>query len=355
MYFIPFVHLYFNSDMKISSYPYQLQFKFPFRIAHGLRTHTDVVYVKLEHEGFTAWGEAALPPYLPETQKSVVEFLTTFSKSLSSNSVDDWFQKLKHESENMSAKAALDMALWNLKSQMENKSIKELLGFVGDNTNKGFPLGTYTIGVSSFDEMKIKVEEANQFGFEIFKIKLDGKSDKEMVGNFRKLSDKPFAIDVNQGWKNIEEAKDKIDWLKERGCLFVEQPLEKNSMDEMKLMKEKSSLPIYADESCQRLTDLEKAADCFDGVNIKLMKCGGITEAHQMILKALELGLKVLIGCMSESSVGCTAAAHLTQLADYADLDGPYLISNDPFEGMKVVNGRISISKLRLVDESLRS
>ncbi len=337
------------SAFKLSLFPYQLRFKFPFRIAHGLRTHTHVVYVKLEHEGFTAWGEAALPPYLPETQKSVVEFLEAFSKSISSNSVDDWFEMLKPESENLSAKAALDMALWSLKSKMENKSIGELLNI----EQKDFPLDTYTIGVSSFDEMKLKVEEANQFGFEIFKIKLNGENDEEMIDNFRKLTNKKFAVDVNQGWKNVEEAKGKIDWLKESGCLFVEQPLEKSLMHEMKLLKEKSSLPIYADESCQRLSDIEKLKDSFDGINIKLMKCGGTTEAHQMILKARELGLTVLIGCMSESSVGCTAASHLTPLADYADLDGSYLISNDPFEGMKVVDGRISISQLRLSNANL--
>jgi L-alanine-DL-glutamate epimerase-like enolase superfamily enzyme len=313
--------------LHLSLHPYQLQFKFPFRIAHGLRTHTDVVYVKLENEGFTAWGEAALPPYLPETQKSVTEFLTDFSASLSNQSIDVWFEKLQPESKNLSAKAALDMALWNLKSQMEKKSIGELLGI----EQKDFAPCTYTIGVSSFDEMKTKVSEANKYGFEIFKLKLTGEQDEETVSNFRKLSDKPFAVDVNQGWKDVEEATEKIGWLKEQGCLFLEQPLQKDAFDEMKLLKEKSSLPLYADESCQRLTDLERIKDAFDGVNIKLMKCGGISEAHQMILKARELNLKVLIGCMSESSVGCTAAAHLTPLADYADLDGPYLISNDPF------------------------
>lgn len=330
------------SPFKISLYPYQLQFKFPFRIAHGLRTHTDVIYVKIEYEGFTAWGEATLPPYLPETQKSVVEFLTQFSKSLTFNLVDDWFVKLQDASENMSAKAALDMALWSLKSQIENKPIGELL----DIKQSEFPFDTYTIGVSSFDEMKLKVEEANRFGFEIFKLKLNGENDEEMICNFGKLTDKKFAVDVNQGWKNEEEVKCKLGWLKESGCFLVEQPLGKDSLSEVKTLKGQSVLPLYADESCQRLSDLERVAESFDGVNIKLMKCGGITEAHQMILKARQLGLKVLIGCMSESSVGCTAAAHLTPLADYADLDGPYLISNDPFEGMKIKDGRIQINPL---------
>ncbi len=329
--------------MKLSLYPYQLQFKFPFRIAHGVRTHTDVVYVKLEHEGFTAWGEATLPPYLPETQKSVSEFLLDFNKNIFSNSIDDWFEKLNPVQTNLSAKAALDMALWNLKAQVEGKTLIQFLGIRPFE----FPFGTYTIGVCSFEEMKMKVEEGNKYGFEIFKLKLDSENDVEMILNFKKLSDKKFAVDVNQGWETVEEAIEKILWLKEEGCILVEQPLNKISLDEMRILKQKSVLPLYADESCQRLSDIEKLNDCFDGINIKLMKCGGITEAHQMISKAREFNMKILIGCMSESSVGCTAAAHLTPLADYADLDGPYLTSNDPFEGMKIKDGRIQLNPLK--------
>ena len=234
------------------------------------------------------------------------------------------------------------MALWDLKAQVESKTIGELLRI----EQSEFPLATYTIGVSSFDEMKLKVEEGTQFGFKLFKIKLNGETDEEQIRNFKRLSNKKFAVDVNQGWKTVKEATEKISWLKEEGCFLVEQPLHKNAIDEMKLLKQKSVLPLYADESCQRLSDIEKLKDCFDGINIKLMKCGGVTEAHQMILKARELEMKVLIGCMSESSVGCTAAAHLTLLADYADLDGPYLISNDPFSGMKIKEGRIQLNPL---------
>ncbi len=307
-----------------------------------MRTHTNVVYVKLEHEGFTGWGEATLPPYLPETQKSVSEFLREFNKSISSNTIDDWFEKLKPVQTNMSAKAALDMALWNLKAQVENKTIGELLRI----KEKEFPLGTYTIGVSSLDEMKTKVEEANKAGFEIFKIKLNGENDGEVIRDFKSLSNKKFAVDVNQGWNDPEEVCSKIMWLAGEKCLLVEQPLPKNKNSEMALIKGKCPLPLYADESCQRLSDIERLKGSFDGINIKLMKCGGITEAYQMILKARELDMKVLIGCMSESSVGCTAAAYLTPLADYADLDGPYLISNDPFSGMKIKEGRIELNPL---------
>ncbi len=333
--------------MKLTSIPYQLRFKYPFRIAHGVRSGTDVVYVKLEHNGFTAWGEATLPPYLPETQESVIDFLKKFAAQNGNlTTCAEWRNVLmKDASPNMAAKAALDMALWQLQAQLEDKSVNELLGI----ESVQFPQGTYTIGVCPIDEMQQKIEEANAFGFAMFKIKLDGKQDEAMIANYKQLCSKPFAVDVNQGWKRIEEAREKIDWLKEEGCLLVEQPLHKDAWDDMQQLKQHSALPLYADEACQRLTDLDRVAEGFNGVNIKLMKCGGVTEAYQMILKARQLGLKVLIGCMSESSVGCTAAATLTPLADYADLDGPYLIANDPFSGMKIEKGKVALYTLKQV------
>ncbi|MFN8288314.1 MAG: dipeptide epimerase [Chitinophagales bacterium] len=325
--------------MKLSITPFQLRFKYPFRIAHGMRTHTDVVYVKLEHKGCVAWGEATLPPYLPETQQTVADFINTFAESNKPfTGCSEWRAALLVDtSNNMAAKAALDMALWQLQAQLEVKSVNELLGI----EPLQFTYGTYTIGVCALEEMKVKIAEAESFGFAIFKIKLDGKLDEEMIANYKMLSNKPFAVDVNQGWKTVEEAERKIEWLKEEGCLLVEQPLQKDSWQEMRELKAISALPLYADEACQRITDIDRVAKSFHGVNVKLMKCGGITEAYQMILKARQLNLKVLIGCMSESSVGCTAAAALTPLADYADLDGPYLIANDPFEGMKIEKGRV--------------
>ncbi len=335
--------------MELSTTFYRLAFKYPFRIAHGMRTHTDVVYVKLKSRGYTAWGEATLPPYLPETEESVAHFLNHFAAQNSNlNTCADWRNALLHDtSKNMAAKAALDMALWQLQAQLESKTVSELLVF----ESAQFPYGTYTIGVCPIDEMQQKIAEANTIGFSIFKIKLDGLQDEEMIANYKQLCSKPFAVDVNQGWKSIEEARHKIKWLKEEGCLLVEQPLHKDAWEDMRQLKQHSVLPLYADEACQRLADLDKVAQCFNGVNIKLMKCGGITEAYQMIVKARDLNLKVLIGCMSESSVGCTAAAALTPLADYADLDGPYLIANDAFEGMKIEEGRIALHPLRQVKE----
>jgi L-alanine-DL-glutamate epimerase-like enolase superfamily enzyme len=330
--------------MTLSLHPYHLQFKYPFRIAHGVRTGTDVVYVKLEYEGLTAWGEATLPPYLPETQKSVSEFLLSFGKNMPTNSIDDWFEKLKLVETNLSAKAALDMALWSLKSQMEGKTIGELLGI----EKKEFPEGFYTLGICTKEEKKQRVEYALQQGFERFKLKLDGESDLETVNNFTSQFNHSFAVDVNSGWKSIQQAEDFAVFLEDKPCALIEQPFKKEWTEEIKELGDTCQFDLFADESCQRLSDIEKLKESFDGINIKLMKCGGITEAYQMILKARELDMKVLIGCMSESSVGCTAAAHLTPLADYADLDGPYLIANDPFVGMKIKEGRIQVNPLKV-------
>lgn len=333
--------------MRISLIPYQLQFKYPFKIAHGVRTHTDVVYVKLEHEGLIAWGEATLPPYLPETQKSVIDFLNAFTKPLLHSPIEDWIAVLACVNDNLSAKAALDIALWDMRAQMAGKTIGELLGI----EPKQYPLSTYTIGVGTAEETKQKVAYALSEGFELFKLKLNGDNDEQKVLDFVVCTDMPFAVDMNQGWSDTTQLLDFLNsFLPQHDCILAEQPLYKDALKEMKFMKGISALPLYADESCQRVGDIEKLRDAFDGINIKLMKCGGITEAIQMIAKARELDMKILIGCMSESSAGCTAAAYLTPLADYADLDGPYLIANDPFTGVRVKEGRVNLKSTQLVD-----
>ena len=334
-----------KTTLKLDLFPFQLRFKHAFIIAHGIRNTTDVVYVRLTHDKFVAWGEATLPPYLPETQESVIEFLSKIDIAGIQIPFNPFeiFKKIDglHPG-NFAAKAALDMALWDLKSQMEGETIGELLGIQAGQ----FPLCTYTLGVSSFEEMKMKLNEADDYGFELFKIKLNGRKDFETVENFRKLTHKRFAIDVNQGWESVANAIDVISNIEDFEPVLIEQPLPVDDNDEMLRLTAKFKIPFYADESCQTLADLEDLPDYFDGVNIKLMKCGGLSPAVEMIERAQELGLSVLIGCMSESSVGCTAAAHLTPMADYADLDGPYLIANDPFKGMTVERGRIKINPL---------
>ena len=331
--------------MKLELFPFQLKFKHAFKIAHGIRTTTDVVYVRITLDKVVGWGEATLPPYLPETQQSVIEFLSKVDITgiqIPYNPFEIFKEMDARYPGNLSAKAALDMALWDLKARMENRTIGELLRI----PSKPFPLCTYTLGVSSFDEMRTKVNEADRFGFELFKIKLNGRNDFQTVENLRKLTHKPFAIDVNQGWKTIGEAEGAISAIERFDPVLIEQPLPVGNEEVMQQLMAKFQIPFYADESCQTLKDVEQLPDYFDGINIKLMKCGGISPAVAMIERARALGLSVLIGCMSESSVGCTAASHLTPLADYADLDGPYLITNDPFSGMLVEQGAIKVNPL---------
>lgn len=331
--------------MKLTCYPYQLQFRHPFRIAHGLRTHTPVVYVKLELEGCIGWGEATLPPYLPETQQTVIAFVNQFAARLQQAPMEDWLQALDEVPDgNYTARAALDMALWQLRAQLQQTTVQQLAGVQA----AAFPPCTYTIGVSDAAGMQQKIKEAEAAGFTLFKLKLNGEQDAEKIEQFRRLSAAPFAVDMNQGWGNRVEVVDFINTtLLQAGCLLVEQPLHKSELALMKQVKAGAQLPLYADESCQTVADVERMRDGFNGINIKLMKCGGLTNVLRMIKHARELDLKVLIGCMSESSVGCTAAAALTPLADYADLDGLYLIANDPFTGMKVEQGRIALYPLQ--------
>lgn len=333
------------SELKLELFPYQLRFKHPFKIAHGVRETTDAVFVRLVYRQYTGWGEATLPPYLPETQNSVSQFLAGLNIGAIEFPLNPAriFRRINAtHAGNYAAKAALDMALWSLKAQLENKTIGELLGIESGQ----YPLCTYTLGVSDFNEMKVKVNEALAEGFELFKIKLNGENDKQAIENFRKLTDKPFAIDVNQGWKSASAALVSLDAIAQFRPVLIEQPLPVADSAQMKKLIQDFQIPFYADESCQKPDDIDKLKGYFTGVNIKLMKCGGITPAFEMITKARAIGLPVLIGCMSESSVGCTAAAHLTPLADYADLDGPYLIANDPFSGMTVAGGRIKMNPL---------
>jgi L-alanine-DL-glutamate epimerase-like enolase superfamily enzyme len=332
--------------MNFHCIPYQLQFKFPFRIAHGMRTHTPVVYVRLQHNGLTAFGEAALPPYLPETQATVIAFVNDFANYVGSLGVEECMQALQTFGQaNMAARAAIDMALWNLKAQQEGKSIAQLLG-IADAPK---PLNTYTIGVCSLDEMKLKVDDALQNGFQLFKLKVDAESDIDMQDNFRQISSLPYCVDGNQCWNNFYMTTVKIEWLYEEGCLFIEQPMPVSMDKEMIQLKEVALLPLFADESCQTIHDLERLRDGFHGINIKLMKCGGITPAFEMLKAAKQMGYKILIGCMSESSVGCNAAAQLSALADYTDLDGPYLIDNDAFGGVKMKDGSLVATTLTQV------
>lgn len=326
--------------MEISWQRYQLAFKHPFALAAGTRTHTPSVIVKIKQDDFTGYGEATLPPYLPETQDSVIEFISTI-KLGDINSSDDFaaaIHIIQKPSDNFSAKASLDIALHDLWAKKNNISVKKLLAITHGET----PYCTYTIGMDTPEKIAEKVKEAEDF--HILKVKLGGQHDKEIIKTIRSVTNKPLCIDANQGWKQKEVALEMINWLATQNILFVEQPMPKQQWDNMYWLQEQSPLPLIADESFQTIQDMEKSARCFRGINIKLMKCGGISQAKIILEKAKEHDLKILIGCMSESSCGVLAAAALQQAADWVDLDGPLLISNDPFAGVIYANGCIELN-----------
>lgn len=325
--------------MKLSFQPYKLKLKHPFKLAYGTRTETDIVLLEIEHKGLIGYGEASLPPYLNETLDSVAMYLSKLDvQMLNPYKLKDTIQYLDElDSDNNAAKAAVDIALHDLLGKLENKSLAELLGI--DTTN--LAPSSYTIGMSSLPELKAKLEDASDYP--LIKLKLGGKNDKELVSSYISSSAKPFYVDVNQGWKDKEFAMDMAAWLTEKGALFIEQPMPIDMIDETAQLTENSSIPIIADESVRRLADLTGLRGVFSGVNIKLMKSTGIFEALQMMNTAREMGFKVLVGCMAESSCAVTAAANLAPLADWADLDGPALISNDPFTGVKMKDGKLII------------
>lgn len=331
--------------MKLLFTPHTLYFKRPFKIAHGTRSSTPVVITQLEHEGIIGYGEASMPPYLGETHETVLAFLNKAAGLFSSHT--DPFKMVSILKEidalapgNTAAKAAVDIALHDLIGKLQNKACWQL--FNGDKNNT--PTTTYTLGIDEPEIIKQKIVEGEPY--KILKVKLDGSTDKHIIDTIRSITNKPIAIDVNQGWKDKFQALEMIEWLQTKNVLFIEQPLPKENSDDMHWLFERSPLPLYADESVQRYIDIDKVKNCFHGINIKLMKCTGMYEANKMIGYARKLNLKILIGCMSETSCAVSAAAQLTPFADYADLDGPLLIKNDLFEGIEFINGKITLNEM---------
>ncbi len=331
--------------MKLSFSPSTLYFKQPFKIAHGTRTSTPIVLTQLEHEGVIGYGEASMPPYLGETHESACLFLKIATERLSTinnpfdidailSAIDEIAEK------NTAAKASVDIALHDLIGKLKKEPCWKM--FNCDNSKT--PYTTYTIGIDNKEGIIQKVKDAGEY--KLLKVKLDGVNDKDIINTIRSVTDKAIAVDVNQGWKEKHHALDMINWLSKQNVLFVEQPLPKENFDDAAWLFEKSELPIFADESIQRLTDIDKMKNCFHGINIKLMKCTGINEARKMIVKARVLNLKLLIGCMSETSCAISAAAQISPLFDYADLDGSLLIKNDFFTGVKFIEGKIILSEM---------
>ncbi len=329
--------------MKLKDYPYTIILKEEFTLSVGSRKTTPAVMVEVEHDGLTGYGEASLPPYLSEDQSSVIRFfnklnLESFNGPEDVNLILDYVDNIAEG--NNAAKASVDIALHDLLGKMLDVPLHKYFGI--DRRNNIY--SSYTIGISDLNKIKQKVDDA--FGFKFLKIKLGTENDKATILAIRNFTDKPLYVDVNQGWSDKYFALDMISWLAEQNVLLIEQPLPKEHFEDENWLNEKSPLPLIADEAVQSLEDMEKIRDLYSGVNIKLMKAGGIKQAFQMMNRAKKLNLKIMLGCMTETSCAITAASHLSPLADWVDLDGAELISNDLFTGMKIEDGALIIPDL---------
>lgn len=326
------------------------ELKHTFTISGSSRSSTPIVLTKLTWNGVTGYGEASMPPYLGETQASVHEFLKKVREDVLPR-FDDPFRirDIMAETDrlaanNTAAKAAVDIALHDLTGKIMGQPWWKIWGFTPGNT----PCTSFTIGFDADDgTVREKTKEASWAKILKVKLGMGEEQDRRMIRLIRSMNPStPICIDANQGWKDRYMALDMTGWLEEQGVVMIEQPMPAYDLDSHAWLTERSPLPVIADESCQRLNDIRRLHGAFHGINIKLMKCTGMREAREMVTLAEALGMKLMIGCMTETSVAISAAAQLSPEMEWADLDGNILLANDCFDGMKLENGKITLSDM---------
>ncbi|MBP5373301.1 MAG: dipeptide epimerase [Bacteroidales bacterium] len=330
-----------GGPLHLRFFPYELQLRHSFTVASYSRTVTPDVQVEIRWEGLSGYGEASMPPYLGQSVASVSAFLEKVKLEQFNDPfrMEDILSYVDSLSEGDSAaKAAIDIALHDLVGKILGVPWYRIWGLDPAKA----PSTSYTIGIDTPEVVREKTLEAAG-RFNVLKVKVGLDSDYEMIRTIRSVTSVPLVVDANQGWKDRSKALDEISWLKEQGVLMVEQPLPVGAIDDTAWLTERSPLPIFADESVQRLRDVPALKGVFNGINIKLMKCTGMREAYKMITLARALDMKVMIGCMTETSCAVSAAAQLSPLVDFADLDGNLLISNDRFRGVQVADGRLKL------------
>jgi len=317
----------------------RLNLRHTWTVATSTSTFRDTLHVAYTRDGVTGRGEGAPLARYKEDARSGQKALESLRGLLTS--ANPWhFSKLMAEifrrlEGQWAAKAAIDIALMDWIGQKLGVPLYRYLGLDARDA----PLTTFSIGIDTPEITRQKVREAE--AFPILKIKVGLDTDEETLAAVRSVTNKPLRVDANEGWKTKEEAVAKINWLEKQGVELVEQPLPAQMIEETRWVRSRVHIPVIADEACLHPSDIPKLAEAFDGVNVKLDKCGGILEARRMIEMARALGLKTMLGCMVSSSVSVTAAAHLSPLVDYADLDGHLLITNDPYVGVKVDKGKL--------------
>jgi L-alanine-DL-glutamate epimerase-like enolase superfamily enzyme len=328
-----------NAMLHLNARPINLKLTTPFRIARSVQYTSSNVIVEVKYNDHTGFGEAAPSAYYGESIETVLACIAMFAGNLG----DDPFviEDIMHHLDKIirlhpSAKAAVEMALYDIMGKVLNVPLYRLLGLNPAHT----PHTSFTIGLDTPAEMAKKALLAQDYP--ILKIKVGTKHDLEIIQAIREVTHAVIRVDANAGWTPKEAIKN-IQAMFPYNIEFVEQPIPADDLAGLKLIRENVPLPIIADESCVTVADIPRIAECVDGINIKLTKCGGIQHALKMIHAARAHHLSVMLGCMIESSLGITAAAHLTPLVDYADLDGNLLIDNDPFTGVTVDHGKLML------------
>ncbi len=323
--------------MHINAHPIDLKLTTPFRISRGVQYTSPNVIFEITHDKYTGYGEASPTEYYGESLETVMACVALFAGNLGDDpfAIEDVLNNLdKVIRLNPSAKAAVDMALYDIVGKMLGVPVYKLLGLNAAHT----PYTSFTLGIDTPTNMAKKALLARDYP--ILKVKVGTKHDLDIIKAIREVSAATIRVDANTGWAPKEAIRN-INALAPYNIEFVEQPVPAHDLAGLKLVRDNVPLPIIADESCVTAEDIPRMAESVDGINIKLMKCAGIRHALKMIHVARAHNLSIMLGCMIESSLAITAAAHLTPLVDYADLDGHLLIDNDPYEGVQVVNGKL--------------
>lgn len=325
--------------MELAIAPYRLKFIHPFGTAHGLRDGTDSVFVRLSRGDIHGYGEATIPPYLDQTQELVIQQLRSLYIKRSSEWNSKPFEGDHPDELCPPARAAIQMA----HTDLINREKGQMIGSKIRSTERR-PAGSMcmmTLGHTTVSDISLKLSQLPRSG--VLKVKLGAPNDLDVIKAIKELDDRRLFLDANQGWTQVTQAEAAVNIAGRDRVIGLEQPFAKDRWNLHRELKERLGVPIFGDESIQGLADLERAGEAFDGVNLKLMKCGGLDVAAAMAERARELGLKVMLGSMSESSLGCAAMASLAGMADLLDLDGPWLISNDPFQGLRMEQGTLAV------------
>lgn len=328
-----------SAGRPVSATVQKLQLKHTWTTVMSSSTHRDVLYTTINQGGLTGRGEGAGIVRYGESAESGVAFVERLAPELARRDlrqfgkVIDWV--LQQSAADWAAKAALDIAIHDWVAQRRGIPVHALWGLDPNDT----PLTTFSIGIDKAEVIRQKVREAD--AYPVLKIKVGLSNDEEVIEAVRSVTNKPLRVDANEGWKDKDEAVRKINWLEKMGVEFIEQPMPAHMVEETRYVRQRVHIPIIADEACLRPADIPKLAAAYDGVNIKIDKAGGLLQGYRMIQIARSLGLKTMLGCMISSSVAITAAAQLSPLVDYADLDGNLLIANDPYSGVRVIKGKL--------------